>query len=183
MIIHRSALTLTLAMMCLLVPTPSNTAHAEDLSADQIRCKLDPSCRKPLTRGFIPRGVSVEGEAKQEPLAVDLYVNFAFDSDELMQDGKITLQQLGTALKDKRIENFTFTIAGHTDAKGTPEYNKNLSQRRAETVRRFLETNYGIAASRLTAVGYGETQLLDRARPEDGVNRRVQVINSGSKGQ
>ena len=56
-------------------------------------------------------------------------------SAELQQDAQITLQQLGTALKDPSLAKYSFTIAGHTDAKGSPEYNQKLSERRAEAVR------------------------------------------------
>ena len=63
------------------------------------------------------------------------------------------------------------------DAKGSAEYNQKLSERRADVVRRYLIAQFGIDKSRLTAKGFGKAQLLDPARPEDGVNRRVQVLN------
>jgi outer membrane protein OmpA-like peptidoglycan-associated protein len=78
---------------------------------------------------------------------------------------------------------FSFIIAGHTDAKGGGEFNQKLSQRRAEAVRSYLITQFGIAGEKLTPKGYGKSQLLDPANPEDGVNRRVQVINTGAAGQ
>lgn len=157
------------------------SASAEDLQAKDIACSLDPACAKPKTRGldFSNRGVKVEGERKEEPLSVNLYVNFAYDSAELTQDARITLDQLGTALRDPRLASFNFKIAGHTDAKGSDAYNQSLSERRAAAVRSYMTSNFGIAPTRLSSVGYGKTQLLDPSRPEDGVNRRVQVINLG----
>jgi flagellar motor protein MotB len=52
-------------------------------------------------------------------------------------------------------------------------------------VQRYLMENFGIAESRLAAHGFGKTRLLDPSRPEDGVNRRVQVVNlsAGASGQ
>jgi outer membrane protein OmpA-like peptidoglycan-associated protein len=50
-------------------------------------------------------------------------------------------------------------------------------------VRSYLIAQFGIAAERLAAKGYGKSQLLDPDRPEDGVNRRVQVINNGAASQ
>lgn len=158
-------------------------AQASEVSTDDIVCRLDPKCAKPLSRSM-PRGVTSSGGAAAEaPLSVNLYVNFAFDSAELTSDARITLDQLGAALRDPRLAGFAFTIAGHTDARGGAEYNQRLSERRAEAVRRYLVARHGIAPTRLSAVGHGKSLLLDPARPEDGVNRRVQVINVTASGQ
>jgi outer membrane protein OmpA-like peptidoglycan-associated protein len=156
-------------------------ALAEEMQAKDIACSLDPKCAKPKTRGldFSNRGVRIEGEHKEEPLSVNLYVNFAYDSAELTQDARITLDQLGTALRDPRLASFNFRIAGHTDAKGSDAYNQSLSERRAAAVRSYMTSQFGITPTRLSSVGYGKTRLLDPSRPEDGVNRRVQVINVG----
>jgi outer membrane protein OmpA-like peptidoglycan-associated protein len=123
------------------------------------------------------RGVITEGGATEQPLSVNLYVNFAYNSAELTSDARITLDGLGTALRDPRLASFSFVIAGHTDAKGGADFNQKLSERRASAVRDYLIGQFSIAAERLTAKGYGKSQLLDQANPEDGVNRRVQVIN------
>ena len=160
-------------------------AAQEALSPGDITCKLDPSCAKPQPpqrthRQRGPRGAVVEQGTAEEPLSVNIYVNFAYNSAELTSDARITLDGLGTALKDPRLGAFTFVIAGHTDAKGGDEFNMKLSQRRAEAVRSYLIAQFAIPAERLSAKGYGKTQLLDPSNPEDGVNRRVQVINSGT---
>ena len=155
--------------------------EAGDLSAGDITCKLDPHCAKPRVRGldFGGRGVTVEGAAAPETLSIDLYVNFEYDSAEITQDARITLNQLGTALKDPKLSAYSFKIAGHTDATGSEEYNRQLSQRRADAVAKYLGSEFGISTTRLTSIGYGKSQLIDPTRPEDGVNRRVQVINTG----
>lgn len=67
---------------------------------------------------------------------------------------------------------------GHTDAKGSADYNQKLSERRAEAVRQYLIAQFALDKSRLTAKGFGKTRLLDPTKPEDGVNRRVQVLNT-----
>jgi OOP family OmpA-OmpF porin len=69
-------------------------------------------------------------------------------------------------------------VAGHTDAKGNARYNKQLSLRRAESVKRFLVAN-GLEASRLDIVGYGSEQLLTPDQPEDAQNRRVEIRDLG----
>ena len=67
-------------------------------------------------------------------------------------------------------------IQGHTDSTASAEYNIDLSQRRAETVMKYLESK-GIAASRMMAHGYGEGQPIDTNNTEEGKanNRRVEL--------
>jgi outer membrane protein OmpA-like peptidoglycan-associated protein len=68
-----------------------------------------------------------------------------------------------------------FQVIGHTDAKGGDDYNLRLSQKRAESVRLYLISAHQIEAGRLTAEGRGRRELKDPSRPEDGINRRVQI--------
>ena len=119
----------------------------------------------------------IQGEEK--PPSVDLYIPFAYNSDKLTTEALLTLKRLGAALKDTRLSGYRFKIAGHTDAKGSVEYNQKLSERRAAAVRNYLVFQYDIEPDRIETVGFGKTQLLDPSKPEDGVNRRVQVINVG----
>lgn len=154
----------------------SAVALAAPVRTSDIICGLDPHCTQPLSREF--RGVTVTpGPAGSDPLSVNLYVNFAYDSAELTSDARITLDRLGYALVDDRLKPFSFMIEGHTDAKGGAAYNQTLSEQRARAVQRYLVENFAIPESRLVARGFGKTRLLDPSRPEDGVNRRVQVVN------
>jgi outer membrane protein OmpA-like peptidoglycan-associated protein len=113
-----------------------------------------------------------------DPLSVNLYVNFAYNSAELTSDARIILDRLGQALVDDRLKEFAFMIEGHTDAHGSVPYNQTLSEQRAKAVQRYLIDNFGIAEARLRSQGFGKTRLLDPSHPEDGVNRRVQVVNT-----
>ena len=158
------------------VSKASTQTLAQAASTADIVCALDPKCTRPLTREL--RGVTVtKGPDGGTPLSVNLYVNFDYDSADLTSDARITLDRLGYALVDDRLKTFTFMIEGHTDAKGSDDYNQKLSERRAAAVRQYLMAQFGIDAARLTARGFGKTRLLDPSRPEDGVNRRVQVLN------
>jgi len=102
-------------------------------------------------------------------------VNFDFD--------KATLRQEDIAIIDKNVAgldkwgNVNIEVAGHTDSRGSEQYNMKLSQRRAETVRNYLISK-GIAADRLTAKGYGEAQPIADNATEEGrfKNRRVELI-------
>lgn len=77
----------------------------------------------------------------------------------------------------KRFGNTTAIVEGHSSSVGSSEYNQFLSQKRADSVKRMLVTKYGIDASRLTASGYGETQLKDTANTTAAhkANRRIEI--------
>jgi len=102
-------------------------------------------------------------------------VNFDFD--------KATLRQEDIAIIDRDITsldewgNVNIEVAGHTDSRGSDAYNMNLSQQRAEAVRNYLVSK-GIAADRLSARGYGESQpVADNATDEGRFkNRRVELV-------
>lgn len=155
----------------------STSVRSQDGASRILACALNPKCELPKFRGSPPtvRGVVIESGAKDGPRSINLYVNFAFDSADLDQDSKITLDQLGPALRDPALAPYSLTIAGHTDGKGTAEYNQALSERRATTVRRYLVDRGWVEDAKLASVGYGKSRLLDPTRPEDGVNRRVQI--------
>jgi outer membrane protein OmpA-like peptidoglycan-associated protein len=157
-------------------------AYAQETPSQKaIECALDPKCPKPPVQPRVrslKRGVTVEGAQEEQPLSISLYVNFEFNSAELTSDARITLDRLGGALSDPKLAEFSFMIAGHTDAVGGDEYNQQLSERRAAAVRDYLIGHFKIDGARLAAKGYGKSQLLDPSRPEDGVNRRVQIINA-----
>jgi outer membrane protein OmpA-like peptidoglycan-associated protein len=136
----------------------------------------NPLVQKPGFRDL--RGLTVQEDDK--PPSIDLYVAFEFDSDRLTNDSLITLNRLGAALADPRLATYRFRIAGHTDAKGSYEYNQKLSERRAVAVRNYVVSQFKVAPDRLESIGYGKTQLADPAHPEDGINRRVQVVNIGA---
>lgn len=166
-------------ILAILAAITAAAAHAQDKrSSDEIVKALDPTQQIPRTRSL--RGLTVEdGEAK--PPSIDLQVLFEYDSDRLTNEGMLTLRRLGTALNDPRLTSYRFKIAGHTDAKGSAEYNQKLSERRAAAVRKFLVSEYKLEPARIESIGYGKSQLADPSKPEDGVNRRVQVINLGDK--
>jgi OOP family OmpA-OmpF porin len=69
-------------------------------------------------------------------------------------------------------------IEGHTDNVGTPEDNRELSQRRAASVVNYLVDSFQISPSRLTAVGYGDTRPVADNRTEEGkrLNRRIDAV-------
>jgi outer membrane protein OmpA-like peptidoglycan-associated protein len=113
---------------------------------------------------------------------VDIQIFFAFDSADILPAALPSLNELGKALSDPKLQGATFLIAGHTDAKGSDEYNLALSQRRAEAVKLFLIRTYRVDDARLSTIGFGKEQLKNKDNPFADENRRVQIVNTGAKG-
>jgi outer membrane protein OmpA-like peptidoglycan-associated protein len=109
---------------------------------------------------------------------IDLEIHFDFNSADISRSSTDAVQQLGQALSDPSLQGSTFVVAGHTDGVGGDAFNQDLSERRADTIKRYLVQNYHIAAANLITVGYGKTKLKDTQDPTDAINRRVQVINT-----
>jgi len=107
--------------------------------------------------------------------SINIKVFFEFDSAILKPEALEVLDSLGEALTYGDLNNYRFQIAGHTDAVGSDDYNQKLSEQRAKAVLDHLVIKFGIDASRIDPVGFGESQLLDPADPKGDINRRVQV--------
>lgn len=82
-------------------------------------------------------------------------VYYEFDKADLTDNSREALDRLVKVLKEN--PNITIELSAHCDYRGRAEYNERLSQRRAESVVRYL-TEHGVEAERLTAKGYGESQ-------------------------
>jgi outer membrane protein OmpA-like peptidoglycan-associated protein len=118
--------------------------------------------------------------AKEHP-SVDIEINFAFSSSDVGPAAVPAVTALGRALSSPELRGGTFVVAGHTDAVGSYPMNQDLSERRAEAVKRYLVTNFQIPAANLVTVGYGKTKLKNESNPSAAENRRVQIINMEEK--
>ena len=112
---------------------------------------------------------------------IDLDIQFDFNSAEIRTSSLPDVQALGKALSDPNLKGSTFIVAGHTDAIGSEAFNQDLSERRADTVKRYLTTKFGIVGTDLVTVGYGKDKPKDPNAPMDPINRRVQVVNMDTK--
>ena len=112
---------------------------------------------------------------------IDLEINFDYNSADISAKSLPSVQALGRALTNNDLKGSTFVVAGHTDAAGGEGYNQDLSERRADAIKRYLVDKYGINGTDLVTVGYGKSKLKDPAQPMAEVNRRVQVVNMENK--
>jgi len=108
---------------------------------------------------------------------IDLDIQFDYNSADISKGSTAAVQELGKALSNPDLKGSTFVVSGHTDAIGGEAYNQELSERRADTIKKYLTEKYGIAGPNLVTVGYGESKPKDANVPMDPTNRRVQVVN------
>jgi outer membrane protein OmpA-like peptidoglycan-associated protein len=194
-----TAITLTAALSM----TAGLAIAGDNVSADQIVNALQP---KPVTRGlsagpqidpvvkdkeasFIQtlrnrktRSLSLGEREEVAQIAstkpnIDLDIQFDYNSAQIRKAS----MPAGKALSNPSLKGSTFVVAGHTDAIGSEAYNQDLSERRADTIKRFLTDKYGINGTDLVTVGYGKDKPKDPNAPMDPANRRVQVVNMDTK--
>ena len=108
---------------------------------------------------------------------------FEYDSATLQSSAIDQLQKLGTLIQ--RNPRATFTVEGYTDSFGSPEYNLDLSQRRADSVKQYLVEAMRISPVQIQTRGYGAAKF--RTSPngsieEQSPNRRVEIVVHTSEG-
>jgi outer membrane protein OmpA-like peptidoglycan-associated protein len=185
-------------------------AGDNNVTEDEIVRALTPEKKPPLTRGLSagpqtsPAASAAEGKfvqtvrgrttrslsvSEREEIAaivkdkpkIDLEINFEYNSADVSAKSLPSVQALGRALSNADLKGSTFVVAGHTDAAGGEGYNQDLSERRADAIKRYLVDKYGINGSDLVTVGYGKSKLKDTNQPMAEANRRVQVVNMENK--
>jgi outer membrane protein OmpA-like peptidoglycan-associated protein len=116
-------------------------------------------------------------------IRIDLAADVLFDFDKytLRPEATESLKKVGQVVSGYPAA--PLSIAGHTDGKGLPAYNRTLSENRAASVKKWLTENAGIDASRVTTKGWGDTKPVAPNRKPDGSddpegrqkNRRVEL--------
>ena len=204
---HRPTAFKAIALGAALSMTAGLAFAGDNVSSDQIIAALQP---KPLTRGLsVGPQADPAAKAKQasfvetlrnrksrslsmgerEEIAdiastkpnIDLDIQFDYNSADIRTASMPAVQALGQALSNPGLKGSVFVVAGHTDAIGGEAYNMGLSERRADTIKSYLISKFGIAGSDLVTVGYGKDKPKDANAPMDPINRRVQVVNMDTK--
>ena len=96
---------------------------------------------------------------------LDADVLFPFDKSaeqDLTADGKLKLDAFAKQLKDRKLSNGMvingMVITGHTDRLGKPDYNKQLGKRRADSIRHYLTSRFGLPSEQIQTQSMGDTQ-------------------------
>lgn len=182
---------LTGVLMLLAVPSPpayaQAAAPAENLVNALIGLDGAPDLDIAALRQQVLERVKAKADAaplKRPPIAPQLLklpqfsieIQFDADSPVIRPNSYRTLGRIADTLQNPALLAYGFLIVGHTESTGKREINLTLSQRRADSIRDVLVTTFKISSKRLQAVGLGEEQLRDTARPAAPANQRIQVI-------
>lgn len=155
-----------------------------DQAATNILRSLAPHDRVPGARRVapVPRRIRTRSAGVIQEVEIDLSrrveVTVFFDNDSaaLRPGAQASLLRLALALRDPILADQQFMIAGHTSADGAYDYNVELSQDRAASVRNWLISYGEINGNRLQAHGFGPDMLRNPRNPTSPVNRRVEII-------
>jgi OOP family OmpA-OmpF porin len=151
---------------------PKGCAIDLDKDSDGVLDSKDKCLDTPITDKVSIDGCSI---LIDKAVSVALDVLFGNNSSEIENPDSDKIVEFADFMK--RYGNTSAVIEGHSSSVGQAAYNQFLSQKRAESVKQLLATQYGIEASRLTAIGFGETKLKDPANTAEAhkINRRIEV--------
>lgn len=144
-----------------------------------------------ITKGIEAKSTALQATLKdlgaketETEITIDLPGDILFDFDQwsIRPDAEETLRKIGdiiSAYKSPKV-----VIGGHTDAKGSEEYNRELSEKRAEAVKKWLSEHTEVQPELMEAIGYGETKPVAPNTNPDGTdnpegrqkNRRVEIV-------
>ena len=137
-----------------------------------------PEAASGATRGFRPAARSDGKAPKAGPGKANLLITFATNSSDLTGESQAALDALARALQSDALAGFSFRVEGHSDARGDPARNLELSQQRAESVAAYLVKTHNILPERLKAVGKASSEPLNVARGDAPENRRVTIVTT-----
>jgi outer membrane protein OmpA-like peptidoglycan-associated protein len=120
-------------------------------------------------------GAEVERVGEGILVTFDSGILFDFDSSALRPEARENLSELASTLGQQQ-DDYELLVAGHTDSRGTDEYNQRLSERRAAAAANYL-IGQGVPPARINQVGLGESEPVATNETEYGrqQNRRVEV--------
>jgi len=152
--------------------SPTNQSVIQQIDANEAIPQLENITRQ----SYQISRVSMACNTKYEK--IEYVVNFNFDTNIIANNDYSEFEGLVRFIDSYPESNII--LEGHTDSKGSSEYNLKLSQSRAERVKNILVDSYGVDGYRLKTVGYGETRPIDTNATELGRlnNRRVVAVIS-----
>jgi outer membrane protein OmpA-like peptidoglycan-associated protein len=151
-------------------PADIDVAALRQAAADRIQSKADAAAvrRPPIAPQLL----------KLPQFNFD--VVFDPDTSVIRPQSYATIGRLADALSDPKLLPFAFLVIDNTESTGRRSPNLILSQRRADAIRAVLSGTFNISSKRLQALGLGEEQLQDAARPTSPTNARAQIVTLGT---
>jgi len=146
--------------------------NSKSRSIDMGSLEVTPKVNKKKIKKIIHKALQ---KASTEA-AMSMEIFFAYNSAELTDVARDYLKPVGEAMASEKLQSLDFVVEGHTDAIGGYAFNKNLSEERAKSVKRFLVDVFHIEPSRIQIIGKGKSELLDPKNPQSEVNRRVRIV-------
>lgn len=152
-----------------LVTQPSDSTGKETQNRDSVGSMSELS---------LPSDENEKSEVRRpEVNGVNLNIQFDFDKAVISKESYPILDAFGEAMNSPELKGQRIIIAGHTDAKGSAEYNLNLSKERAESVKQYLIKNWNLSPSQVDVVGYGQSRPITVGNDPESMqkNRRVEI--------
>ena len=156
----------------------SSSPHAETVMSEQdvdettLEHALNPA-GDDVVRGFVLSDDT--GQPAAAPPSASMLITFASNSAMLTSSAKAALDKVGRALDSDRLAAYRFRVEGHADPRGAADANMRLSAERAAAVVEYL-TSRGVEAQRLSSIGKGSSEPLNRRNPAAPENRRVTIV-------
>ncbi|MDQ0231805.1 OmpA family protein [Metabacillus malikii] len=148
-------------------------ANKEDGNGNMIEVILHP--KPPIVKAPEKTNLTTDGEETKIQLPDDIL--FDHDKSELKPDAQKTLNEVIKALETLKSDT-VIHINGHTDNTGEDQYNKTLSEKRAQAVETYVRQNGKVNHINISTTGYGETKPIALNTTEEGKakNRRVEIV-------
>ena len=155
-----------------------NSAYKGSYEIDAPRPKVEESVEENKTVTIEEQIASCKNQIDE--LLSNEKIHFDYNKATIKQDSYKLLVNLVDIIN--KCPDTIVTIEGHTDSDGSAKYNKQLSQKRANAIKAYLE-NRGVAKERLRAVGYGESKPVASNATREGKqkNRRIEFKFQGVK--
>lgn len=143
-----------------------------DVRLDQLSQESREALKRAQEAGVLAKGKVVFEQAFSEDR-----VKFGSDKYELDKGAQTALSEFASKVKALN-EQYFVEIQGHTDDTGSSRYNDELGQRRADSVRRYLSREHGVALNRMSTISYGDTlpAAPNKTKAGRSQNRRVVLV-------
>jgi OmpA-OmpF porin, OOP family len=162
---------------------PGSSVNSKGQKIEEVKLVLDSDSdgivdefdKCPTEKGLFSNDGCPQKQMQTISTSSDSKLLFVFNSDKLTQEGKDYFTQLSKELKENKVENIT--LIGHTDSKGTDDYNLKLGRLRAEEIKKQLVL-MGFNKARIKIESLGESKPIASNETKEGMakNRRVEIV-------